>query len=120
MIFIYILGLVFTELLGDVSLKHYAKGLGFNYLLLGILGYIGVVILLILSLTNGTILVVNNGWNAMNSIIENAYAYYILGERLEPEQYCGIFFIIVGVYFLKIIPCKFPTMKDAETIFGFR
>ena len=116
----HILGLVFAELLGDVSLKQYAQGKGFNYLFLGILGYIFVVILLILSLKNGTILIVNNGWNALNSIIENGFAYFVLGERLEPEQYCGIFFIVLGVYFLKIIPCKFPTVKEIERFFRMR
>uniref|UniRef100_A0A6C0DRP1 EamA domain-containing protein n=1 Tax=viral metagenome TaxID=1070528 RepID=A0A6C0DRP1_9ZZZZ len=119
MMFLYILGLVFAELLGDVSLKHYARGLGFHHLLFGIMGYICVIVLLILSLTNGTILIVNNGWNAMNSIIENGYAYFILGERLEPEQYCGIFFIVIGIYFLKIFPCKLPSRKELETFFGF-
>jgi len=59
----YILGLSVTEIIGDVALKTYANEGELLYLGVGILGYIGVVILLIINLQDSTILIVNNGWD---------------------------------------------------------
>jgi len=99
----YILGLSFTEIIGDVALKQYANDKGIMYLGIGIAGYIGIIILLVLSLQNSTILLVNNAWDGTSSLIESLYAYFILGERFDNYlQYFGILFIIIGLYLLKI------------------
>jgi len=98
-----IIGLTFTEMLGDVALKEYANDKGDMYLGIGILGYIGVIILLIINLQGSTILMVNNAWDGTSSLIESIYAYFVLGERLDNYlQYLGIFSIIIGLYLLKI------------------
>jgi hypothetical protein len=98
-----IIGLSITEILGDVSLKEYANGKGNFYLGAGVLGYIGVIILLIINLQGSTVLLVNNAWDGTSSLIESAYAYAILGERFDNyEQYVGVIFIMFGLYFLKI------------------
>ena len=98
-----ILGLSITEIIGDVALKTYANDGGLLYLGVGVIGYIGVVILLIINLQDSTILVVNNGWDGTSSIIESLYAYFILGERFDNYfQYFGIIIIILGIYLLKI------------------
>ena len=98
-----ILGLTITEILGDVALKEYANDKGEMYLGIGILGYIGVIILLIINLQGSTILMVNNAWDGTSSLIESIYAYVILGERFDNYlQYVGVFSIIVGLYLLKI------------------
>jgi multidrug transporter EmrE-like cation transporter len=98
-----ILGLTITELLGDIALKEYANDKGALYLGIGILGYIGVVILLIINLQGSTILMVNNAWDGTSSLIESIYAYVILGERFDNYlQYVGVFSIIIGLYLLKI------------------
>ena len=98
-----ILGLSIIEIVGDVALKEYANNKGFAYLGVGIAGYIGVVIMLIISLQDSTILLVNNAWDGTSSVIESIYAYVVLGERFENlYQYFGIIFIILGLYLLKI------------------
>jgi multidrug transporter EmrE-like cation transporter len=98
-----ILTLSLVEIVGDVSLKEYANDKGSHYLGMGIISYIGVVILLIMSLQDSTILMVNNAWDGTSSLIESLFAYVVLGERFENYfQYFGIFFIIIGLYLLKI------------------
>jgi multidrug transporter EmrE-like cation transporter len=99
----YILGLSFTEIIGDVALKQYANDKGIMYLGIGIVGYIGIVILLIFSLQGSSILLVNNAWDGTSSLLESLYAFFILGERFDNYlQYFGIVFIIIGLYLLKI------------------
>jgi multidrug transporter EmrE-like cation transporter len=98
-----ILGLSLTEILGDVALKEYANDKGEMYLGIGILGYIGVIILLIINLQGSTILMVNNAWDGTSSLIESIYAYFVLGERFDNYlQYVGVFSIVIGLYLLKI------------------
>ena len=98
-----ILALSITEIIGDDALKKYANDSGEMYLGLGILGYIGVIILLIINLQGSTILMVNNAWDGTSSLIESIYAYFVLGERFENAlQYFGVVFIILGLYLLKI------------------
>ena len=98
-----ILALSFTEIIGDVALKQYANDNGILYLGIGIIGYIGVVILLIISLQDSSVLLVNNAWDGTSSIIESLFAYFILGERFDNYlQYFGVFSIIIGLYLLKI------------------
>jgi multidrug transporter EmrE-like cation transporter len=92
-----------VEIVGDFGLKEYANNGGFASLATGILGYVGVVILLIISLQDSSILLVNNGWDGMSSLTESIAAYVFLGERFTNyNQYIGIFFIMVGMYLLKI------------------
>lgn len=98
-----LLALSTVEIIGDFGLKQYANDGGIKYLGIGILGYIGVMSLLVVSLQNSSVLLVNNGWDAMSSIIESIAAYVILGERFDNYlQYLGIVFIILGLYLLKI------------------
>jgi len=99
----YILGLSLIEIIGDASLKAYANDKGLLYLGVGIVGYIGIVILLVLSLQDSTLLLVNNAWDGTSSLLESLFAFFVLGERFENYlQYFGAFFIIVGLYLLKI------------------
>jgi len=98
-----IIGLSLVEIIGDVALKQYANEKGLVYLGVGIVGYIGVVIMLIISLQDSTILLVNNAWDGTSSLIESMYAFFILGERFEHYlQYFGVIFITLGLYLLKI------------------
>ena len=86
-----ILALSLTEIIGDFALKEYANDNGIFYLGVGIVGYIGVVILLIISLQDSSILLVNNAWDGTSSIIESIFAYVVLGERFDNYlQYFGI------------------------------
>lgn len=98
-----IIALSSVEILGDYSLKQYANNKGLPYLGLGIAGYIGVVILLIVALQDSTLLMVNNAWDGTSSLIESIFAYVVLGERFSNYlQYCGAFLILFGLYLLKI------------------
>jgi multidrug transporter EmrE-like cation transporter len=91
------------EIIGDASLKQYANDKGLVYFTMGIVGYIGVIITLIFSLQGSTLLLVNNAWDGANSLFESAFAFFILGERFDNYfQYFGIFFILIGLYLLKI------------------
>jgi multidrug transporter EmrE-like cation transporter len=100
---IQILNLSIAEIIGDFAFKEYANNGGILPLSIGIVGYIGVCILLIISLQGSTILMVNGGWDGMSALIESICAYVILGERFHNYlQYFGLVFIILGLYLLKI------------------
>jgi multidrug transporter EmrE-like cation transporter len=92
-----------SEIVGDFGFKSFANGGGVVPFVIGLSGYIGVVVMLIVSLQNSTVLMVNGGWDGMSAVIESIAAYLFLGERFQhPFQYLGLFLIIVGIYFLKI------------------
>lgn len=98
-----ILALSGVEILGDYSLKEYANNKGLTYLGLGITGYVGVIILLIVALQDSTLLMVNNAWDGTSSLLESIFAYVVLGERFSNYlQYCGALLILFGLYLLKI------------------
>jgi multidrug transporter EmrE-like cation transporter len=98
-----IIALSTIEIIGDFALKNYANKGGLQYLTMGIVGYIGVVGMLIVSLKGSTILMVNGAWDGISTILESLAAYIILGERFEHFiQYVGLVFIVVGLYLLKI------------------
>ena len=98
-----IFALTLTEIGGDFALKKYANDGGLMYLAIGIIGYSGVVVLLIVSLRGSTVLFVNNAWDGMSSLFESIMAMIILGERFDTSgQYLGMFMIISGMYLLKI------------------
>ena len=92
------------EIVGDFSLKSYANDEGgIEMLLLGILGYVGVVGMLIVSLQGSSVLLVNGAWDAVSTIIESIAAYVVLGERFDNYlQYVGLVVIVIGLYLLKV------------------
>jgi len=98
-----IFGLSLIEIVGDFALKQYANGGTTAHLIVGIIGYVGVVGMLIISLHNSTVLMVNAAWDGMSALIESVAAFVVLGERFESKsQYVGVVFIILGLYLLKI------------------
>lgn len=103
-----ILGLSLIEIVGDFGLKSFANDGGFIALLTGIGGYIGVVIMLIVSLQGSSVMLVNAAWDAISCLLESIAAFIFLGERLTNYlQYMGILLIVGGIYLLKI-----PFNKD--------
>jgi len=95
--------LTLVEIVGDYGLKEYANGGGWPYLATGVVGYIGVVVALIVNLQGSSILLVNNAWDGMSTLMESLFAYFILGERFEHwMQYVGLAMIIVGLFLLRI------------------
>lgn len=92
-----------VEIVGDFALKEYANGGNTLHLFTGIIGYIGVVIILIISLKGSTVLLVNAAWDGTSALIESLAAMIILGERFENKsQYAGVVLIICGLYMLKL------------------
>jgi len=91
-----------VEIYGDFALRLYAKTNAWQYLLHGIVGYIGVVYFLIQSLRLDNVLYVNGMWDGISSVMESLAAYFILGDRLErPTQYIGLVITIIGVVLLR-------------------
>ena len=105
-----IMMLSLTEIVGDFALKKYANGGTGFHLFVGVLGYIGVVIMLIISLKGSTVLLVNAAWDGISALIESLAAIIILGERFEHHsQYAGSILIICGLYLLKL-----PRIRDKK------
>ena len=95
--------LALIEIIGDFGLKTFANKGGLISLATGIGGYIGVIGMLIVSLQNSTVLMVNGAWDGISGILGSLAAYIFLGERLQHNsQYLGIIMISAGLYFLKV------------------
>ena len=98
-----IIALSAVEVIGDVGFKEYANKGGIVNLAQGIIGYIGVMTLLVISLQGSTLLLVNGAWDGISCLIESVYVYLFLGERFDDwTQYIGLVFIIIGISLLKI------------------
>ena len=92
-----------TEVYGDFALRFYAQTNKVEWLAHGVVGYAGVVFLLIQALKSKNVLYVNGLWDGISGLIESAAAYYILGDRLEKtSEYVGILFVIVGIMLMKM------------------
>jgi multidrug transporter EmrE-like cation transporter len=113
-----IFALAAIEIVGDYGLKEYANEGGWHYLATGIVGYIGIIVMLIISLQGSTILMVNNAWDGASSIVESLFAFFILGERFDNYlQYIGVCMIIGGMMLLKIPwkkahPFHIPSLRE--------
>lgn len=91
-----------VEIYGDFGLRFYAQTGKLIWLLQGLIGYAGVVWLLIITFKFKNVLYVNGIWDGASGLLESLAAFIILGDRLEKKsQYLGIVLIIVGVILLK-------------------
>jgi multidrug transporter EmrE-like cation transporter len=100
--FLYILLMSIVEIYGDFSLRFYVQTNKLFWLGHGILGYIGVVWLLIQSFRFKNVLYVNGMWDGVSGITESIASYVFLGDRLEkPSEYLGLVLIIAGVALMK-------------------
>lgn len=98
-----IFALSIVEIIGDFGYKEFANKGGVIPFIIGTIGYIGVVFMLIVSLQNSTILMVNGAWDGISGLVEGAVAYFFLGERFHnPLQYLGIVIISFGLFLLHI------------------
>ena len=90
-----------AEIFGDFQLENYATTDNLVSLSNGILGYAGVVYILIKSLRQRNVLFVNASWDGMSSILETLAAMIFLGETLKTtSEYIGLVLIISGLFFL--------------------
>lgn len=100
--FLTVVALSVIEIYGDFSLRFYSQTGNLIWLLHGLVGYAGVVWLLIVSFKLKNVLYVNGMWDGISGLVESIAAFVILGDRLEKKsQYMGIVFIIIGVVLLK-------------------
>ena len=98
-----ITALSLIEIVGDTFAKNFSNQGGIFNLGMGLLGYVGVFIFLVISLQGSTLLMVNGAWDGMSAITSSIFAYFILGERFESlSQYFGLVIIIFGMYLLKV------------------
>ena len=98
-----ITGLSLIEIVGDTGAKLFANNGGILNLGIGIFGYIGVFIMLIVSLQGSQLMMVNAAWDGISGLLNSIYSYFILGERFDDlSQYLGLGLIIVGIYLLKV------------------
>ena len=80
-----------TEIFGNFNIQKYATSNKNTDLLLGILGYIGVIFFLTRSFSSGNMLWVSTMWEGMIIVLGSSFAYFYLGERFHhPVQYLGI------------------------------
>ena len=92
-----------TEIIGDVGLKYFATEGTIKWLSVGLVGYCGVIGLLIYALQNSTILMVNGAWDGVSALLVSLFVIIFLGETFSNYlQYFGLIFIILGIYLLKI------------------
>jgi multidrug transporter EmrE-like cation transporter len=109
--------LCLAEIVGDTGYKWFANEGGLTNFGIGTAGYIGVVYFLIRSLQGSTLIVVNTAWDGLSTVVEDAYAILILGERYEHWiQYVGLFFLKVPLQ--KVKPFQFPSLS--KTLFPMR
>jgi multidrug transporter EmrE-like cation transporter len=103
-----------VEIVGDFGLKKYAHSGKYIHLLAGVVGYIGVVIMLIICFKESSVLLVNAAWDGTSALIESVAAFVFLEERFDHfSQYGGVLMIVLGLYLLKIpIAKKRELMKN--------
>ena len=87
-----------AEIFGNRNFQNYATSNKYKDLLLGILGYIGVMYFLIRSFGHGNMLWVSTMWEGMIVLLTTGFAYFYLGERFHhPVQYIGILLGLLAV-----------------------
>ena len=92
--------LTLTELVGDTSLRQYAKTNTSLFLGIGTAAYLGLVYILQWSFRTESLAIVNGYWDAISNLLTTGVAYFILGEPLTNYQLAGLFLISGGVYLL--------------------
>lgn len=100
---LFVVLLVLVETFANVNLRWFAQTNVFNYLVQGIVGYIGVVFFMLKSLTSANLLYVNGLWDGVSAIVVSLTSYFLLGERLESgEEYIGLILILAGMLFMTL------------------
>jgi multidrug transporter EmrE-like cation transporter len=90
-----------TEFVGDSNFKIYSRSNQLTNLVIGVIAYIFLIKILIEALKQHNLIITNGMWNAIQTIIETALAYFILKERLSNwQQWVGLGTIVLGIGFL--------------------
>ena len=87
-----------AEIYGNYNLQNFAASRKSKHLLLGLMGYVGVIYYLIQSFGHGNMLWVTTMWEGMIIVLGSAFAFFYLGERFtHPVQYMGILLGIIAM-----------------------
>lgn len=95
-----VLAMSCAELFGNCHLKFFADSGNSTHhnLMLGFLGYAGVLFFLIKSFTKANMLYVSAMWEGMITILGAGVAFFLLGERFKhPIQWVGLLLACVAV-----------------------
>lgn len=92
--------LTLTELVGDTSLRYYAKTGESMFLVLGTAAYLGLVYILQNAFRTENLAIVNGYWDAYSNILTTLVAVFILREQITTIQLVGLFLIGGGIYLL--------------------
>ena len=80
-----------AEIFANMHLQKFASNKVLRNLVLGILGYIGVLFFLVRSFGHGNMLWVTTMWEGMIIVMSASFAYFYLGERFSSKiQYLGL------------------------------
>lgn len=101
--FIFVFLLAAVEVFADFHLKWYSESGSTLNLGSGIIGYAGVIALLLESFKYNNVLYVNGLWDGISGLVESVAAYVILGDRLKnTQQYVGLIMTLAGVALMKL------------------
>lgn len=90
-----------VEFVGDSNLKIYSRSNTFRNLVIGVIAYILVVKILIVSFKQRNLIFTNAMWDAVSTLISTFLAVFILKESLNNwQQYLGVISIILGIALL--------------------
>ena len=92
--------LTLTELVGDVSLRDYAKTGSTTSLAVGTGSYIGLEALLVRYLKDNKLSIVNGYWDGFSNVL-TMISGMALGETLSPLQITGLLMISAGLFMLE-------------------
>jgi multidrug transporter EmrE-like cation transporter len=92
--------LTLTELVGDTSIRQYAKTGQSAFLALGTAAYLGLVYILQWAFRTEYLSIVNGYWDAYSNILTTLVAVFVLGEKITTMQLVGLFLIGGGIYLL--------------------
>lgn len=96
-----ILAMSCAEIFGNCQIKLYAETKKYKHLILGLLGYAGLLYFLIrvFGTKSNNMLYVNTMWQSIVVVLGSIVAYFLLGDRMtHPVQYLGILLGILAVY----------------------
>lgn len=95
-----VLAMSCAEIFGNCHIKFYAETGKHKHLVLGLLGYAGLLYFLIkiFGSGSGNMLHVNTMWQSVVVVLGSVVAYFWLGDRMShPIQYLGILLGILAV-----------------------
>ena len=96
----YIIPIVGIEAIGDYNLGLYASNNKTENFINGLLSYIIILCLFVLSIRNYGLAWSNTAWDGWSTLATSAVAITLLNERPTTREIIGIFLTSIGLIFL--------------------